>query len=64
MRNHVKQYLREMVNDGKLKRVMKGREYFYVVVETEGGGVVTESEQLNIERPIKFRASVPGETKT
>jgi hypothetical protein len=31
----VKQYLREMENEGKLKRVMNVREYFYVVAETE-----------------------------
>ena len=28
-----KAYLREMAEEGKLKRVMKGREYFYVVAE-------------------------------
>ena len=34
VRERVKVYLREMADDGKLKRVMKGREYFYVVAET------------------------------
>jgi hypothetical protein len=49
VRIRVKQYLREMADEGKLKRVMKGREYFYRVVETEGGEVVTGSKELNIE---------------
>ena len=64
MRIRVKQYLREMENEEKLKRAMKGREYFYVVAETGGGGVVAGSKQVNIERPIKFRANVPSETMT
>ncbi len=63
MRSHVKQYLREMADDGKLKRVMKGREQFYVVVETEGGEVVTGSEQSNLKQPIKFRANEPSEAR-
>ena len=43
MRDRVKQYLREMAYDGTLKRVMNGREYFYVAAESEG------SEQLHAE---------------
>jgi hypothetical protein len=35
VRDRVKVYLREMADEGKLKRVMKGREYFYVVAERE-----------------------------
>ncbi|RCV63332.1 hypothetical protein C5S53_14370 [Methanophagales archaeon] len=34
VRDRVKVYLRELADEGKLKRVMKGREYFYVVAET------------------------------
>jgi hypothetical protein len=34
VRDRVKVYLREMADSGKLKRVMKGREYFYVVAES------------------------------
>ena len=64
MRERVKQYLRETADEGKLKRVMKGREYFYRVVETGGGGVVTGSEQLNLERPRTFRANEPSEAMT
>ena len=64
MRIRVKQYLREMENEEKLKRAMKGREYFYVVAETGGGGVVTGSEQSNTEHSIKFRANVPCEAMT
>jgi hypothetical protein len=59
----VKQYLLDMIDEGKLKRVMKGREYFYRVVETEGGEVVTGSEQLNLEQPIKFCANEPSEAR-
>jgi hypothetical protein len=58
-----KQYLRETADEGKLKRVMKGREYFYVVAEAEGGGVVTGSEQPNLEQPRTFRATEPSETR-
>ena len=43
---------------------MKGREYFYVVAETGGCEVVAESEQLNTEQPIKFRANEPSEAMT
>ena len=44
MRDCVKQYLREMADDGTLKRrVMNEREYFYVAAESEG------SEQLHAE---------------
>jgi hypothetical protein len=35
VRDRVKVYLREMADEGKLKRVMKGREYFYVVAKRE-----------------------------
>jgi hypothetical protein len=35
VRDRVKVYLREMADEGELKRVMKGREYFYVVAERE-----------------------------
>jgi hypothetical protein len=34
VRDRVKVYMREMAVSGKLKRVMKGREYFYVVAES------------------------------
>ncbi len=64
MRIRVKLYLRDMADDGTLKRVMKGWEYFYVVAETEGCEVVTGSEQLNPEQPIKFRANEPSESMT
>ena len=64
MRNRVKQYLREMADDGTLKRVMKGQEYFYRVAETEGGGVATGSEQLNPWQPRTFRANEPSEAMT
>ena len=37
VRDRVKVYLREMADEGKLKRVMKGREYFYVIVERGDG---------------------------
>jgi hypothetical protein len=37
----VKRYLREMENEGKLKRVMNVREYFYVVAEEENEEVVS-----------------------
>ena len=64
MRDSVKQYLRETADDGKLKRVIKGRGYFYVEAEAEGGEVVAGSEQLNPEQPITFRANEPSETMT
>jgi hypothetical protein len=38
-----------MENEGKLKRVMNVREYFYVVAEEESGEIVTEGEQLHAE---------------
>jgi hypothetical protein len=38
-----------MENEGKLKRVMNVREYFYVVAETEGGDSVSGCEQLKTE---------------
>jgi hypothetical protein len=37
VRTRVKLYLREMENEGKLKRVMNVREYFYVVAEKGNG---------------------------
>lgn len=43
VRDSVKQYLRETADDGKLKRVMNLREYFYVATESEC------SEQLHAE---------------
>ena len=49
VRDRVKVYLREMADEGKLKRVMKGREYFYVVAGTGNGVVVSDNEQLNTE---------------
>ena len=39
VRTRVKSYLRDMENEGKLKRVRDVREYFYVVAETEEGDV-------------------------
>lgn len=33
VRHRVKAYLREFETDGKVKRVLKGREYFYAMVE-------------------------------
>jgi len=52
-----------MADEGKLKRVMKGREYFYVEAEAKGGGVVAGSKQLNPWQPIKFRANEPCEAR-
>lgn len=43
VRDRVKVYLREMADEGGLKRVMKGREYFYVVAERGDGEVVSDS---------------------
>ena len=43
VRYSVKQYLREMENEGKLKRVMNVREYFYLVAEEENEEVVSDS---------------------
>ena len=53
-RYSVKQYLREMENEGKLKRVMNVREYFYVVAEEEE--VVSESGHVGV-----FQANEPNE---
>ena len=39
----VKQYLRDMENEGKLKRVMNVREYFYVVAERVGKDFINTS---------------------
>jgi hypothetical protein len=52
----VKQYLREMENEGKLKRVMNVREYFYVVAEEENEEVVSESGHRGV-----FQANEPNE---
>ena len=49
VRDRVKVYLREMADEGKLKRVMKGREYLYMVAERGDGEVANASEQLQIE---------------
>ena len=49
-RHSVKLYLRDMENEGKLRRVMNVREYFYVLVEKESGEIVTEGEQLHAEK--------------
>jgi predicted transcriptional regulator len=55
-RYSVKQYLREMENEGKLKRVMNIREYFYVVAEEENEEVVSESGHIEV-----FQANEPNE---
>jgi hypothetical protein len=55
-RYSIKQYLREMENEGKLKRVMNIREYFYVVAEEEKEEVVSESGHAGV-----FRANEPNE---
>ena len=55
-RYSVKQYLREMENEGKLKRVMNVREYFYVVAEEENEEVVSESGHRGV-----FQANEPNE---
>jgi predicted transcriptional regulator len=55
-RNHVKSYLREMENEGKLKRVMNVREYFYVVAEEENEEVVSVSGHVGV-----FQANEPNE---
>jgi hypothetical protein len=47
-RYSVKQYLREMENEGKLKRVMNVREYFYVVAEEEKEEVVSKSAHVGV----------------
>lgn len=54
-RYSIKQYLREMENEGKLKRVMNVREYFYVVVEEENEEVVSESGHVGV-----FQANEPN----
>ena len=64
VRHSVKLYLREMENEGKLKRVMNVREYFYVVAEEESSEAVTGSELLNIEQPRTFRANEQSEATT
>jgi hypothetical protein len=50
-----------MENEGKLKRVMNVREYFYVVAEEEGCEAVTGSELSNTEQPRTFRANEQSE---
>jgi hypothetical protein len=52
----VKQYLREMENEGKLKRVMNIHEYFYVVAEEEKEEVVSEGGHVGV-----FQANEPNE---
>jgi hypothetical protein len=52
----VKQYLRDMENEGKLKRVMNVREYFYVVAEEEKEEVVSGSGHVAV-----FQANEPNE---
>ena len=52
----VKQYLRDMENEGKLKRVMNVREYFYVVAEEEKEEVESESGHVGV-----FQANEPNE---
>ena len=42
-RTRVKSYLRDMENEGKLKRVMNVREYFYVVAERVGKDFINTS---------------------
>ena len=56
VRNRVKSYLRDMENEGKLKRVMNVREYFYVVAEEENEEVVSESGHVEV-----FQANEPNE---
>jgi hypothetical protein len=56
VRNRVKSYLRDMENEGKLKRVMNVREYFYVVAEEENEEVVSESGHVGV-----FQANEPNE---
>jgi hypothetical protein len=55
-RYSIKQYLRDMENEGKLKRVMNIREYFYVVAEEENEEVVSESGHVAV-----FQANEPNE---
>jgi hypothetical protein len=45
-----------MENEGKLKRVMNVREYFYVVAEKENEEVVSESGLVGV-----FQANEPNE---
>jgi hypothetical protein len=45
-----------MENEGKLKRVMNVREYFYVVEEEENEEVVSESGHAGV-----FQANEPNE---
>jgi hypothetical protein len=48
--------LRDKENEGKLKRVMNIREYFYVVAEKGNGEVVSESGHVEV-----FQANEPNE---
>jgi hypothetical protein len=48
VRHSVKLYLRDMEDEGKLKRVMNVRAYFYVVAEKGNGEVVSESEPQRV----------------
>ncbi len=54
-RTIVKQYLRDMENEGKLKRVMNVCEYFYVAAEAEEVEAVTGCEHTGA------RANEPSE---
>jgi hypothetical protein len=56
VRNRVKSYLRDMENEGKLKRVMNVREYFYVMAEEENEEVVRDSGHVGV-----FQTNEPNE---
>ena len=56
VRNRVKSYLRDMENEGKLKRVMNVREYFYMVAEEGNGEVARDSGHIGV-----FQANEPNE---
>ena len=53
-RNRVKSYLRDMGNEGKLKRVMNVCEYFYVAAERVGKDFISNSN-------TEIQASVSSE---
>jgi len=55
VRNRVKSYLRDMENEGKLKRVMNVREYFYVVAERVGTDFINTSVMSTFKCWIKSR---------
>ena len=56
VRHSVKLYLRDMENEGKLKRVMNVREYFYVAAEEGNEEVVSEIAHVGA-----FQANEPNE---